>query len=67
VLHQPLDVAISAPRLHTEGNTTLELEKHWPADEVAALNGLGYTTKTGVGAVLSAAALENGALKSGMR
>jgi gamma-glutamyltranspeptidase/glutathione hydrolase len=67
VLNQPLDSAIAAPRLHTEGATSLELEKHWPADEVASLNALGYVPKTGGSATLSAASLENGSLKPVMR
>lgn len=47
--------AIAAPRLHTEGNLALTLEKSWPAAEVAACRELGFTTTTGPSAILSAA------------
>jgi gamma-glutamyltranspeptidase/glutathione hydrolase len=67
VLNQPFDAAINAPRLHTEGNTSVEFEKQWPADEVTGLKNLGYITKIGVGATLSAVASEGGTLKAAMR
>jgi gamma-glutamyltranspeptidase/glutathione hydrolase len=47
--------AIAAPRLHTEGNLALTMEKSWPADEVAACRATGYTVTTGASAIVSAA------------
>jgi gamma-glutamyltranspeptidase/glutathione hydrolase len=53
-LGQPMEAALAAPRLHTEGNLNLELEVKWPAAEVEALTKLGYKTKTAGSATLSA-------------
>jgi gamma-glutamyltranspeptidase/glutathione hydrolase len=49
-----LTVAVSAPRLHTQGGVDVTLEKSWPADEVKQLAAMGFVTKTGPGAVLHA-------------
>lgn len=54
-LGQPMEAALAAPRLHTEGNLNLELEAKWPAAEVEALAKLGYKTKTAGSATMSAA------------
>ena len=67
VLGHPLAESIAAPRMHTEGDTTLEFEKAWPADEIESFRKLGYTTKTAASATLSAVALENGTLRAAMR
>lgn len=67
VLGKPIAAALAAPRLHTEGDTAVTLEKHWPAEETAALTRFGYAVKPGPGAVLSAVALEKGDLVSAMR
>lgn len=53
-LGQPMDAALAAPRLHTEGNVDLELEAKWPAEQTEALGKLGYKTKTAASATLSA-------------
>jgi gamma-glutamyltranspeptidase/glutathione hydrolase len=38
LLECPLQTSIAAPRLHTEGNASLQLEKHWPATEIEPLS-----------------------------
>lgn len=58
-LGQPMEAALAAPRLHTEGSLNLELEAKWPADEVEALGKLGYKTKTAGSATLSATAFNS--------
>jgi gamma-glutamyltranspeptidase/glutathione hydrolase len=63
----PLAEAIAAPRLHTEGNASIEFEKEWPEDEAESFRQLGYTVKTGGSAVLSAVARENARLLAAMR
>lgn len=55
-LGQPMEAALAAPRLHTEGSLNLELEARWPAAEAEALAKLGYKTKTAGSATMSAAA-----------
>lgn len=55
-LGQPWEAALAAPRLHTEGNESVEFESKWPAAEVEALAKLGYKTKTAGNATMSAAA-----------
>ncbi|MEQ2005733.1 MAG: gamma-glutamyltransferase [Limisphaerales bacterium] len=55
-LGQPMEAALAAPRMHTEGNLNLELEAKWPADDVESLGKLGYKTKTAGSATLSATA-----------
>ena len=64
---QSLDVAIAAPRCHTEGDDTVEFEKSWPASESSELAKLGYNLKTGSSATLSAVACESGNLRQAMR
>lgn len=49
---RPLADAVKAPRMHTEGDTTLTLEASWPEQE--KLKVLGYTIRTGGGANLNA-------------
>src|SRR4030095_11414369 len=46
--------AVSAPRLHTEGNIDLTIKKSGAADEVEALTAIGYKIKTAPGATVSA-------------
>ena len=67
VLGQPLAESIAAPRLHTEGNATLEFEKAWPEVETESFRKLGYNVKTAVSATLSAVALENGSRHAAIR
>lgn len=57
-LGQPMEAALAAPRLHTEGNLNLELEARWPVAEVEALGKLGYKPKTAGSATMSAAAFD---------
>jgi gamma-glutamyltranspeptidase/glutathione hydrolase len=67
VLGRPLAESIAAPRMHTEGDATLEFEKAWPEDETESFRKLGYTVKTAGNATLSAVALENGSMHAAMR
>ena len=60
VLDQSMKESIAAPRLHTEGDMALAVEKAWPAEETTALRNLGYTVTNSGGATMSAVALENG-------
>src|SRR5206468_12606092 len=46
-----LDEAIAAPRLLTEGTLDLTLDNTWPSGDAEFLQTLGYTVKSGVGAV----------------
>jgi gamma-glutamyltranspeptidase/glutathione hydrolase len=46
--------AVKAPRLHTEGGLEVTLEKGWPDAEAKHLTQVGFTVKTGPGAVLHA-------------
>ncbi len=59
--------AMDAPRLHTEGTTTVEFQKTWPAATTDALAKLGYAMKPGGSATLSGVALENGRWLAGMQ
>ena len=63
----PIKESIAASRLHTEGDTTLAVEKSWPAEETNALRNLGYTFTTSGSATMSAVALENGELHQARR
>lgn len=67
VLGKLFEDAMNAPRVHTEGNATLEFQKEWLASEMAALTKFGYTVKTGSAATLSAVALEDGRLRAAMK
>ena len=67
LLNQPLAESFAASRVHTEGNATLEFEKHWPEGELKSLGQLGYTIRTGGNATLSAVAQEGGQLRAAMR
>ncbi|HVK11682.1 MAG TPA: gamma-glutamyltransferase [Gemmataceae bacterium] len=51
---RPLADAVKAPRVHTEGDLALTLEKSWPAAVVARFERAGYMVRTGVGANLNA-------------
>lgn len=67
LLERPLREAMAAPRLHTEGDALIALEKTWPRDEVEPLQRLGYTVTTGGSANMSAVAVENGRLERARR
>jgi gamma-glutamyltranspeptidase/glutathione hydrolase len=67
VLGQPVAAAIAAPRLHTEGDVRLSLEKSWPATESDGLRRLGYTVSAAGSANMSAVALEKGVLHKARR
>jgi gamma-glutamyltranspeptidase/glutathione hydrolase len=51
---KPLSDAVKAPRMHTEGDRSLILEKDWPADVMDHLKKVGYTIRIGGVANLSA-------------
>ena len=67
VLGQPLAVSLAAPRLHTEGDAAVFLEKHWPAAESKELSRFGYTVGTARSANINGIAFENGSLSPGRR
>jgi gamma-glutamyltranspeptidase / glutathione hydrolase len=50
----PLEEAVRAPRMNTEGNTTVTLTADWPAADAAYLKEVGYTVLTGPSAGLNA-------------
>ena len=58
VMGQSWEQALAAPRLHTEGDMNLRLEKSWPDEDVAFLKSLGYQITTGNSALVSAAAFD---------
>jgi gamma-glutamyltranspeptidase/glutathione hydrolase len=66
---RPLEEAVGAPRMHTEGGMPLTLEAKWPAAETEYLKQVGYAIKTGPGAKLNAIEREpaTGALRSAER
>lgn len=64
---RPLAESIAAPRCHTEGDSTVEFEKSWPAAETSELEKLGYKIKTGSSATLSAVARESAELHRALR
>jgi len=49
-----LPEAINSPRIHTEGNLEVELEKEWPKEYLQALNNHGLKTLTSSSANVSA-------------
>ena len=53
---QSLAAACTAPRMHTEGDTRLQLAAGWPEAEVAYLKRIGYSIQPGGGAKLNAIA-----------
>jgi gamma-glutamyltranspeptidase/glutathione hydrolase len=64
VLGQPLAKAVGAPRIHTEGNSSVSFESSWPAAETDALRKVGYTVNPkGRSAKIGTVARENGLLK----
>jgi gamma-glutamyltranspeptidase / glutathione hydrolase len=69
VLGRNMDEAVAAPRLHTEGNAELSLEKSWAAGEAEAAAAVGYKVKTGTAAVISAVSFDprSGECRSAMR
>jgi gamma-glutamyltranspeptidase/glutathione hydrolase len=52
----PLEKAIAAPRLHTEGDTQLTLERGWGEADVKYLRKVGYQVTQGSAAVVHAVA-----------
>jgi gamma-glutamyltranspeptidase/glutathione hydrolase len=66
-LGQSFDSAMKAPRLHTEGELTLEHEKAWPADEIPLLAKVGYRPKVGTPATLSSVIRAGDAFQKAMR
>ncbi len=61
--------AVAAPRLHTEGDRRVAMERSWPARDIKLLQDCGYTVRNGGGAVLNAIEREpaSGKLKSAAR
>lgn len=53
-----LSQAIAAPRFHTEGDSQLQFEAHWPAPERKSLEAIGYSVQEAGSATLSAVAIE---------
>ena len=51
---QALAEAVKSPRVHTEGDLALTLEKMWPAPVVDRFKQIGYAVKVGGAATLSA-------------
>jgi gamma-glutamyltranspeptidase / glutathione hydrolase len=45
-----IDDAVAAPRLHTDGNINLTLERKWPEAEADVLKKIGYKVKQGANA-----------------
>jgi gamma-glutamyltranspeptidase/glutathione hydrolase len=54
----PLADAVAAPRLHTEGGTSVIVEPGWPGGEIEHLRAIGYTVTRGPSAVVSAVAFD---------
>ncbi len=52
----PLEEAVAAPRLNTQGGREVEAEARWPADALAALKKFGYAVKAGGPATVQAVA-----------
>lgn len=67
VLGKSFESAMDAPRIHTEGDSTLEFEKSWPGSVTSALAKPGYQVKTGGAATLSAVLLDGGMMRAAMR
>lgn len=67
VEQKSFSAAMEAPRLHTEGTTTVEFQKSWPVATTDALAKLGYAMKPGGSATLSAVALEQGRWHAAMQ
>lgn len=53
-----IEAAVAAPRLHTEGNREVTLEKAWPEAEAEHLQTLGFTVQNGVSARVSAVSFD---------
>ena len=51
---RPLADAVNGPRVHTEGDLNLTMERTWPEAVVARMKEAGYTVAAGAGANLSA-------------
>src|SRR5262245_48089904 len=51
---QSLAEAVKSPRIHTEGDLSLLVEKEWPETVTDRLKEVGYAMKAGTGAMLSA-------------
>ena len=55
--------AVAAPRMHTEGGMTVELEKTWPVAARKSLVDVGYTIAESAHAVVSAVWNDGGAMR----
>jgi gamma-glutamyltranspeptidase/glutathione hydrolase len=61
--------AVAGPRIHTEGDTRVAVERSWSAEDMKRLKEAGYTLRIGVGATLNAIELDpgSGAIRSAAR
>lgn len=60
--------ALAAPRVHSEGDQKVWLEKTWPEENVKHVSEIGYETRTGSSAMISAVVREpDGSSRSGSR
>jgi gamma-glutamyltranspeptidase/glutathione hydrolase len=53
-----LEDAVAAPRLHTEGDLNVLVEKNWPKEQIEQWKKIGYTVKTGASARISAVSFD---------
>jgi gamma-glutamyltranspeptidase/glutathione hydrolase len=50
--------AVAAPRLHTEGDLNVLVEKHWPQEQIEQWKKVGYTVSIGASARISAVSFD---------
>lgn len=67
VLDRTLALSVAAPRLHTEGDATVTVEKTWSANEADAMRTFGYNVSIAGSATMSAVALESDTLVKAKR
>ncbi len=68
ILGKSLEASMNAPRIHTEGDKSVEFEQAWVESETTTLKKIGYNVKTAATAAkLSAVAREDGAMRAAMR
>jgi gamma-glutamyltranspeptidase/glutathione hydrolase len=53
-----LKEAVDAPRLHTEGDLNMLVEKHWPKEQIEPWKKVGYTVSVGASARISAVSFD---------
>lgn len=67
VQQKSLDVAMAAPRLHSEGNAALVLEQSWPKADREGLQTLGFEVTTGGSARMNAVLCDQGVFEVAAR